>query len=87
MMKTFQQMMEKMMSGMMKPEDMPHMMETMMDNIFTQMTAKDRIAFMENMMPRCMSMMFAELDADAKKSVASAMLLRMSDELNKQASA
>jgi len=27
--KTFQQMMEKMMSGMMKPEDMPRMMETM----------------------------------------------------------
>ncbi len=52
--KTFQSLMEKMMSGMMKPEDMPHMMETMMDNIFGQMTAEDRITFIENTMPRCM---------------------------------
>jgi len=39
------------------------MMEAMMDNVFKQMKAEDRIAFMENMMPRCLSMMFSELNS------------------------
>ncbi len=47
-----------MMSGMMKPEDMAHMM----GNTFGQMTAEDRITFIENMMPRCMGMIFSEID-------------------------
>jgi hypothetical protein len=32
-----------MMSGMMKPEDMPHMMETVMDSVFKEMSTEDRI--------------------------------------------
>lgn len=82
--KTFQQMMEKMMSGMMKPEDMPHMKEAMMDNIFKQMGAQDRLAFMQNMMPRCMAMMFAELAPADRREVAEGMLRRMMDELKGQ---
>jgi hypothetical protein len=82
--KTFQQLMEKMMSGMMKPEDMPHMMETMMDNIFGQMSAQDRIAFIENMMPRCMSMIFSEIDEESRKEVAMAMLTKLADVLKQQ---
>ena len=41
--KRIQERMEKIMSGMMKPEDMPQMMEAMMDNVFKQMTTEDRI--------------------------------------------
>ena len=52
--KTLQNLMAKMMSGMMKPEDMPLMMATIMDNIFGQMTAEDRISFIENLMARSM---------------------------------
>ena len=85
--KTFQQMMENMMSGMMKPGDMPHMMETTMDNVFQQMTAQDRVAFMQNMMPRCMSMMFDALDAGDRKALAEAMLQKMAAELKAQAQA
>ena len=48
------------------------------------MTPEDRIGFMQNMMPRCMSMMFSELDPDARKDLAGAMLKRMMDELKGQ---
>ena len=36
------------------------------------------------MMPRCMSMMFSELDPEARSSLASAMLERMADILRSQ---
>ncbi len=39
---------------------------------------------MKNMMPRCMSMMFSELDPEARRSLAEAMLQRMMDELKGQ---
>ncbi|MEA1888547.1 MAG: hypothetical protein U9N50_02025 [Pseudomonadota bacterium] len=74
----------KMMSGMMKPEGMPHMMETMMDSVFKEMATEDRVGFMQNMMPRCMSMMFSELEPEARKDLAGAMLNRMVDELKGQ---
>jgi hypothetical protein len=54
--------------GMMKPEDMPRMMETMMDSVFKEMSVEDRVAFMQNMMPRCMTMMFSELDLNARRA-------------------
>ncbi len=82
--KTFQALMEKMMSGMMKPEDMPHMMEVMMENIFGQMSGEERIKFLETMMPRCMGMMFSELDQEGRKAVASAMLDKMATTLKAQ---
>jgi len=72
--------MEKMMSGMMKPEDMPHMI----DSVFMEMLAKDRMAFMQKMMPRCMSMIFSELEPDARKDLAGSMLKGVSEELKSQ---
>lgn len=81
---TMQKVTEKMISGMMKPEDMPHMMESMVDSVFKEMTPEDRINFMQNMMPRCMSMMFSELEPDARRDLAGAMLNRMADELKSQ---
>jgi Mg/Co/Ni transporter MgtE len=79
-----QQLMTKMMSGFIKPEDMPRMMDTMMGNVFKQMTKEERITFMEDMMPRCMSIMFDKLDAEARKELATTMLQRMADELKSQ---
>jgi len=48
------------------------------------MSTEDRMNFMRNMMPRCMSMMFSELEPDARKDLAEAMLKRMMDELKGQ---
>ncbi len=48
------------------------------------MTPEDRIGFMQNMMPRCMSMMFSELDPDARKDLAGAMLKRMMGSIRSQ---
>lgn len=79
-----QQMMQKMMFGMMKPEYTPGMMQKMMDNMFREMTTDDRIAFMQDMMPRCMTMIFSELEPRARSSLASAMLERMADVLREQ---
>ena len=45
---TMQKVMEKMMSGMMKPEDMPHMM----DSVFREMSAEDRIWTSQAWTPR-----------------------------------
>ena len=80
-----QNMMGKMMSGMMKPEDMPRMMQTMMDNMFKGMGAEDRIWFMQDMMPHCVGALFSGLDPEARKSVAQDILRRMTDDLKDQA--
>ncbi len=77
-------MMEKMMSAMMKPEDMPGMMNMMLDKMFSQMSGEDRIQFISTMMPKCLDMIFAELDADAKERVAREFLGRMSRKLEDQ---
>ena len=53
------------MSGMMKPE--PHRMETMMDSVFNEMSTEDRINFMQNMRPRCMTMSFRSWIAKGAK--------------------
>ena len=37
---------QQMMSGMMKPNDMPSMLLTMVDNMFREITTAYRIAFM-----------------------------------------
>ena len=70
-------MMEKMMSGMMKPEDMPQMMDTMMEKMLGQMSADDRMAFIGAMMPKCLNMIFSELDSDAKQNLAREMITTM----------
>ncbi len=66
-MKMFEEMMHKIMGGMMKPEDMPEMMNTMMDRCFREMKPEDRMAFMENMMPKCMNMMFDNMVPETVK--------------------
>lgn len=83
----FEEMMRKMRGGMMKPEEMPKMMEAMMEKVFSHMTTQDKIAFIENMMPRCIAMMFGEMNAEDRKEVASAMLERMATELKRHAGA
>lgn len=79
-----QEMMKKVMSGVMKPEDMPKMMESMMDNVFGQMSARDRISFTENMMPRCIALIFAQLEPPERQELARRMLERMMQELKTQ---
>lgn len=77
-------MMEKMMSMMMKPEDMPEMMNMMMDKMFSEMSVEDRIQFISTMMPKCLNLIFAELDADSKERVAREFMSRMSEKLEDQ---
>ena len=84
MMEGMQNMMGKMMSGVMKPEDMPKMMQAMMDNMFKEMGTEDRIRFMQDMMPRCVGALFSGLDPEARRSVAQNILQRMTDDLKDQ---
>jgi hypothetical protein len=39
---------------------------------------------MQNMMPRCMTTMFSELDREGRQALAKAMLRRMQDKLKRQ---
>ncbi len=41
-MKMFEDMMKKIMGGMMKPDDMPEMMTVMMDRCFSEMKPNDK---------------------------------------------
>ena len=83
-MEGMQNMMGKMMSGMMKPDDMPKMMQTITDNMFKGMGPEDRIRLMQDMVPRCVGAMFSGLDPEARKSVAQSILQRMTDDLKDQ---
>ena len=65
------------MSGMVKPEDMPQMMNAMMDNMFSQMTTEDRMEFVSTMMPKCLNMIFSELASDKKEKLAKEMITNM----------
>lgn len=66
-------MMGKMMSGMMKPEDMPEMM----DKMFSQMSIDDRIQFVSTMMPKCLGMILSEFDSEAKGKLEKEMTNKM----------
>ena len=70
-------MMEKMMAGMMKPEDMPPMMNAMMGKMFSGMSSEDRKQFIATIMPTCLRMMFAELDSSSREKLAREMLDKM----------
>ncbi len=72
-------MMQKMMSIMVKSEDMPDMMSTMMDNMFSKMTTEDRMKFVSTMMPNCLNMIFDELDESSKQKLAREMLDKMTN--------
>ncbi len=78
-MKIMKDMMQKMMSGMVKAEDMPEMMGTMMENMFSKMTTEDRMKFVSTMMPNCLNMIFAELNESSKQKLAKEMLNKMTD--------
>ncbi len=70
-------MMENMMTAMMKSEDMPQMMNTMMDKMVSAMTVEDRIQFVTTMMPKCLNMIFAELSPEEKEKLAREMINNM----------
>lgn len=76
-MNPMKEMMERMMSAMVKPEDMPQMMGAMMDRMFSQMSSEDRIAFVSTMMPKCLGLIFAEIDPAAKEKLAREMMGKM----------
>ncbi len=63
--------------GIMKPEDMPQMMNTMLDKMFSGMSTDDRIRFVTTMMPKCLEMVFSEMDTDAKGKLAREMINKM----------
>jgi hypothetical protein len=76
--------MERMMSAMVKPEDTPQMMGAMMDRMFSQMSSEDRIAFVSTMMPKCLSLIFAEMAPAAKEKLAGEMIGKMTSILEWQ---
>jgi hypothetical protein len=56
----------------------------MMDRMFSQMSSEDRIAFVSTMMPKCLSLIFAEMDAAAKEKLAGEMIGKMTSILEGQ---
>ena len=80
-------MMENMMTAMMKSEDMPQVMNTMMDKMFSAMTVEDRIQFATTMMPKCLNMIFAELSPGEKEKLAREMINNMMSVFKDQLSA
>ena len=70
--------MQGMTGGPMKPEEM---MRNMMGNI----PSKERMAGMMEMMPRCMNMLFSQLDPQDRAELAREMLRHMQEELKKYA--
>ncbi len=72
---------------MMKSEDMPQLMNTMMDKMFSAMTVEDRIQFATTMMPKCLNMIFAELSPKEKEKLAREMINNMMSIFKDQLSA
>ena len=77
-------MMEKMMTGVMGPKDMPPMMNAMMEKMFSSMSVEDRKEFVTSMMPNCVKMMFAELNSSSKEKLAREILEKMIAVLKEQ---
>ena len=76
-MSVVKEMMEKMMAQMVKPEDMPGMMNAMMDRTFSGMTTEDRIRFVTTRMPKCLSMIMAGMTPEERKKLAREMVDRL----------
>ncbi len=70
-------MMEKMMAGVVKPEDMPRMIDTMMDKMFSALSAEDGIQFVTTMMPKRLDMIFDEIGPEARVRLAEEMIAKM----------
>ncbi len=71
------EMMEKVMARMVKPEDMPGMMNAMMDRMFSGMTTDDRIRIVTTMMPKFLGMIMAEMTPEERQKLASEMMDRL----------
>jgi hypothetical protein len=71
------EMMEKMMTRMAKPEDMPGMMNVMMDRMFSGMTADDRMRFVTTMMPKCLGMIMTGMTPEERQKLAREMVDRL----------
>lgn len=69
-MSAMQETMEKIMAHMVKPEDMPAMMGAMMDRMFAGMSAEDCLRFVTSMMPRCLTLVMADMSAGEKQALA-----------------
>lgn len=65
---------EKMMSGMVKPEDMLEMMNAMMNRVFEAMPPEERISFVMTLMPNCLRVLFAEMDGLSKDRLVRGMI-------------
>ena len=66
-------MMEAVMTGMMKPEDLPRMM----DRMLSAMSAEDRVQFVTTMMPKCLNTVLGQLSPEAKEKLAREMMDKM----------
>ncbi len=75
--------MEKIMK-MMGKENMPKMMETMMGEIFKDMNVENRLNFVSKMIPLCIGNIFANIGKEERIKLATAMLGKLKEELEKQ---
>lgn len=65
------------MAGMVKPEDMPVMMNAMMDRMFSTMPTEDRMRFVTTMMPRCLGLIMADMTARERKALATTLVEKL----------
>lgn len=77
-------MMEKMMAKMMGKENMPKMMEMMMEEMFKNMNINDKIDFIGKMIPLCIGNLFAKIEKEDRIRLATAMIGKLKEELEKQ---
>ncbi|GCC11400.1 hypothetical protein IPdc08_01455 [archaeon] len=77
-------MIEKIMSQMMGKENMPRMMETMMGEIFSDMGLEDKMNFMGQMMPMCISKIFENIEKEDRAKTAHVILEKLKEELEKR---
>ncbi len=77
--------MERMMARMMGKENMPKMMGAMMAEMFGAMKPEERMEFVRQMIPICMSRLFENLGRKDRAEIALAILEKLKDELERQA--
>lgn len=61
----------------MKPEDMHDKMETMMSQMFSGMSAEERVQFCSTMMPKCLNKVFAGVVPEEKEKFKAEMKNKM----------
>lgn len=55
----------------------PSSNDAMMDKMFSAMSAEDRIRFVTTMMPKCLNIIFEEIEPDMKMQLAQEMITKM----------